>query len=76
MDLRGLPAPLIRLFNGWEAWRALTEGQNGFFQPRLPGALDHSAGLDTLSCYDTAPLKSTLEALVDFDRLNDSRESL
>lgn len=76
MDLRGWPAPLIRLFNGWEAWRALTEGQNGFFQPRLPGALDHSAGLDTLSCYDTAPLKATLEAPVDFDRLNDSRESL
>jgi NTE family protein len=74
MDLQGWPTPLIRLFNGWEAWRALTEGQNGFFLPRVRGALDHSAGLDTLSYYDTAPLKATLEALVDFDRLNDSRE--
>src|SRR5574337_1090702 len=30
MDFRDWPEPLIGLFNGWEAWRALTEGQNGF----------------------------------------------
>src|SRR4051812_5232255 len=25
-----------RLWNGWSAWRALTEGQRGFFVPRPP----------------------------------------
>lgn len=74
MDLRGWPEPLIGLFNGWEAWRALTEGQNGFFRPRAPFSLGRSAGPDTTSYYDTAPLKATLAALVDFDRLNDSGE--
>lgn len=74
MDLPDWPTPLIGLFNGWEAWRALTEGQNGFFRPRAPFSLDHSATPDTMSYYDTAPLRATLEALVDFDRINDSRE--
>lgn len=74
MDLPGWPEPLIGLLNGWEAWRALTEGQNGFFRPRVPFSLDCSAGPYATSCYDTAPLKATLEALVDFDRLNDSGE--
>lgn len=71
IELKDWPPSLIRLFNGWEAWRALTEGQNGFFEPRGPFGL---AGPGNPSFYDTAPLKATLEALVDFDRLNDSRE--
>ncbi|MBS0349524.1 MAG: patatin-like phospholipase family protein [Proteobacteria bacterium] len=74
LDIGNWPEPVIGLFNGWEAWRALTEGQNGFFRPRAPFGLDHAAGPDTASYYDTAPLKATLEALVDFDRLNDSGE--
>lgn len=74
VDASGWPEPLIELTNRWEAWRALTEGQNGFFRPRAPFGLDGSATPDTTSCYDTAPLKATLEALVDFDRLNDSRD--
>lgn len=74
MDLSGWPEPLIGLFNGWEAWRALTEGQNGFFRPRAPFSFAGPATPDTTSYYDTAPLKATLEALVDFDRLNDSGE--
>lgn len=74
MDLRDWPEPLIGMLNGWEAWRALTEGQNGFFRPRASFSFDPSGTPDTASYYDTAPLKATLEALVDFDRLNDSGE--
>ncbi len=60
---------------GWfEASRALMEGQRGFFTPRMPSpAFAVSAPLGTLSYYDTAPLKATLENLVDFDRINDQR---
>ncbi|QEL56830.1 patatin-like phospholipase family protein [Chromobacterium paludis] len=65
------PPALQGWLNGLEAWRALIEGQNGFFVPRSP--LRAPAG-GTASFYDTAPLKSTLERLVDFDRLNDSGE--
>jgi len=72
--LRDWPSPLIGLHNGWEAWRALTEGQNGFFVPRTPFGGNGPLGPDKASYYDTAPLKSTLEAMVDFDRLNDTRE--
>ncbi len=73
-NLKGWPGSLIGLFNSWEAWRALTEGQNGFFVPRSPFSGNGPAGLGNTSYYDTAPLKGTLEALVDFDRLNDSGE--
>jgi len=49
-----------------QSLRALAEGQRGFFVPRpLPGQ-----GPDQASVYDTAPLRATLEELVDFDRLN------
>lgn len=68
------PESLVTLLNGWEAWRALTEGQKGFFVPRSPVVENGSLTPDKISLYDTSPLKSTLESLVDFDRLNDSRE--
>ncbi|MDE1958003.1 MAG: DUF3734 domain-containing protein [Xanthomonadaceae bacterium] len=49
-----------------QSLRALAEGQRGFFVPRpLPGQ-----GPEQASVYDTAPLRATLEELVDFDRLN------
>ncbi|MCK9538341.1 MAG: patatin-like phospholipase family protein [Dokdonella sp.] len=61
-----------------EAWRALSEGQRGFFHPRMPwaAALDDPAltggiGPTTASWYDTSPMIATLERLVDFERLND-----
>jgi NTE family protein len=64
--------PAARTALGWlDASRALLEGQRGFFTPRLPSplfALD--AAPDQLSHYDTAPLRATLERLVDFDRIN------
>ncbi|WP_432720593.1 patatin-like phospholipase family protein [Jeongeupia wiesaeckerbachi] len=67
-----LPSELLQWFNGWEAWRALIEGQKGFFLPRL---MQPSSGSPAkISYYDTAPLKQTLESLVDFDRINDAGE--
>lgn len=46
-------------------------GIPGFFSPRVPPALFYPPGApEALSLYDTAPLKTTLESLVDFDRIN------
>jgi NTE family protein len=57
--------------NTMAAMRALTMGQNGFFKPRFPPPfLSPFSGDPATSFYDTAPLKATLERLVDFDRLN------
>lgn len=51
---------------------AMTLGQPGFFEPRVPSPWVRVRGSDgATSLYDTAELKSTLEALIDFDRLND-----
>jgi NTE family protein len=61
-------------FNTLSAWRALTEGQSGFFQPRMPPPVLQLHGTPaTASWYDTAPLRETLERLADFDRINDHR---
>lgn len=57
--------------NGAAAMRALLHGQRGFFKPRFPPPfLSLSTGDAATSFYDTAPLRDTLERLVDFDRLN------
>ena len=47
---------------------ALVFGQPGFFAPRPPHSWIGKS--KPTSFYDTAPLKSTLERLVDFDRIN------
>jgi NTE family protein len=48
-----------------------TWGIPGFFQPRsVPPDLATSGSPEALSYYDTSPLKSTLEELVDFDLIN------
>ena len=59
-----------QIWNGWNAWRALTEGQRGFFTPRPAMAFIGPQAPTAASFYDTAPLKATLERLVDFDRIN------
>ncbi len=52
------------------AWTATT-GVAGFFRPRMPPAMFYPPGApEALSYYDTAPLRATLEKLVDFDRIN------
>jgi NTE family protein len=51
----------------------LLGGAPHFFAPRIPPplfGLPGSGGFETLSYYDVAPLKATLERLVDFDRIN------
>ncbi len=46
-------------------------GVPGFFRPRFPPPLFFPTGSTVeLGFYDTAPLRRTLEELVDFDRLN------
>lgn len=66
----GLGDDLRAWLDTWEAWRALVEGQRGFYRPR---GLDLLAapGPDAASWYDTSPMIATLERMVDFDRLND-----
>jgi NTE family protein len=73
--------PISGLFNGADlpfdlakqisAMHALLLGQTNFFAPRKPA--DWWFGRTPTSYYDTNSLKSTLERLVDFDRIN-SRE--
>ncbi|WP_082647752.1 DUF3734 domain-containing protein [Lysobacter antibioticus] len=57
----------------WEAWRAIVEGQHGFYRPRAWFGQDPFAapGPAAASWYDTSPMIATLERMVDFDRLND-----
>ena len=46
-------------------------GAPGFFKPRIPPPVPLIPGdVDSLSYYDIAPLKATLERLVDFDLIN------
>jgi NTE family protein len=59
------------LFNQFSAACALVAGAPGFFSLRQPVPWLHPDGsLESTSFYDTNRLKSTLERLVDFDRIN------
>ena len=65
------------LFNETSAALIATFGVPGFFTPRLPPApLWPPGSPQSLSYYDTAPLKKTLERLVDFDLINDGKTRL
>lgn len=61
-----------RAFNEISAQIAVTCGIPGFFNPRFfpPPHPEWPAELGALSYYDTAPLRSTLLELVDFERIN------
>jgi NTE family protein len=60
------------VFNETSAALIATFGVPGFFTPRIPPApLWPPGSSEAQSYYDTAPLKRTLERLVDFDRIND-----
>jgi len=64
-------------WNQWNSWRALAEGQQGFYLPRgITPWLNLPQAPETTSFYDTSPLKATLERLVDFDRINDGATRL
>jgi NTE family protein len=58
---------------GWAA----TVGVPGMFAPRLVSPLlQFAGGPEALSFYDSAPLRATLERLVDFDRINSGETRL
>ena len=59
------------VFNQWSAAWSATFGVPGFYRPRVPpAALQPSGTPGALSVYDNEALRSTLERLVDFDRIN------
>jgi NTE family protein len=63
-----------RLVNQTRALGVLLFGAPNFFTPRmLPPLLWPAEKADSVSYYDVAPLKSTLERLVDFDCINSRR---
>jgi NTE family protein len=65
------------LFNETSAALIATFGVPGFFIPRFPPApLWPQGSPQSQSYYDTAPLRKTLERLVDFDRINDLKTRL
>jgi NTE family protein len=65
------------LFNETSAALIATFGVPGFFAPRIPPApLWPQGSPQSQSYYDTAPLRKTLERLVDFDRVNDLKTRL
>src|SRR5712672_1574814 len=65
------------LFNETSAALIAAFGVPGFFTPRFPPAPLWPAGSpQSQSYYDTAPLRATLESLVDFDRINDLKTRL
>ncbi len=73
-----VPTPITKadrersLYNETNAALVATFGTPGFFTPRLPPApLWPKGSPEAQSYYDTAPLRKTLERLVDFDRIND-----
>jgi NTE family protein len=60
-----------RFVNQTRALGILLFGAPHFFTPRSPLAFFFpGVGPEAVSFYDTAPLKATLERLVDFDRIN------
>src|SRR6202048_5128551 len=59
------------LINQVSSLGALIGGAPGFFRPRVPPPFLYPSGMpEALSYYDVAPLRATLEALVDFDLIN------
>ena len=60
-----------RLVNQALAFATLVGGAPGFFTPRVPPPYLRPPGSPgALSYYDVGPLKTTLERLTDFDRIN------
>jgi NTE family protein len=67
-----IPNDIVRRYvNQARAMNAMLFGAPHFFAPRLlPTALWGPAETGTVSLYDNAPLRETLERLVDFERIN------
>jgi NTE family protein len=66
-----VPAPMREAFAEWSSTLTTVVGRPGFFEPRVPPPWLFPPKFSmATSYYDTAPLRATLEELVDFDRLN------
>ncbi len=64
-------ASMREAINEANAMQVMLLGVPGFFAPRFPPAPFQTRGtLEAISYYDTAPLRDTLNRLVDFDRIN------
>ncbi len=73
----GAAGPARGMVSQMNAAGALLFGVTGFFTPRFPPPqLQPPGSPGALSYYDTAPLKATLERLVDFDRINSGETRL
>ena len=60
-----------QMINQWRSMGTLLWGAPSFFKPRVPPPIFTPAGNPgNLSFYDVSPLRTLLEKLVDFDRLN------
>jgi NTE family protein len=58
--------------NATSSWMTLLQGQPGFFSPRHPTPwLSFAGAQSATSYYDNAPLRDTLEELVDFSLINE-----
>jgi NTE family protein len=57
-------------------WMTVMMGQPGFFSPRKPNLWQQGDAASATSFYDTSQLRTTLERLVDFDRLNSGETRL
>lgn len=58
--------------NQAQAFATMVGGAPGFFIPRpLPPFISPAGSMEAESFYDVAPLRATLEELVDFDRINE-----
>jgi NTE family protein len=56
----------------WSAMAVMAQGVPGFFKPRIwPPFLAPPGSCGAMSFYDTEPLRATLDALIDWDLLND-----
>jgi NTE family protein len=67
----GLDPATHKALNSVRAFGIAMLGAPGFFTPRFPSPqFLPSDDLTKLSYYDVAPLRATLERLVDFDRIN------
>ncbi len=63
------PQSVRTSINALSSLHALFLGQPGFFEPKLPAPW-LLLQVHGRSYYDTAPLRATLERLIDFDRIN------
>lgn len=72
-----IPNSLHHLHNQMGALHTVFFGLDGFFKPRTipPTPLTYDTP-DKLSYYDTSLLRTTLEKLIDFDRINDKKITL